>query len=367
MVKFGEIISGSLEWTITVLFRPFSPKKWLILGFVAFLGGALIGGNLNLHSNRDYHTKEAKAEQLYSQRSLDQSKTCPLSNVSQLKDNIKSYLQKIAGPDFVFVFTAIAFAIFLILLLFLWLGARFHFIFLEDVTKNDASIIAPFKSNRGIGNSFFRFHILLLLISLIIFVLIVLGCIMALFKIGIFNPGASPDFLKILSALSPFILLLVVFLVISIFIYIIVNDLALVVMYKDRIGIIAAIKKVLSLLGANKLNFLLYVLIKWGLAVCAYLIYNVVYFVTFLGLLFPALTAASFLYFIYKIIPKDVQSVFLAVVVIIAIPIILFLWYCFMCISLPFAVFFRTFSIKFLGKLDSRYNLFVYTDISSRE
>jgi hypothetical protein len=49
-------------------------------------------------------------------------------------------------------------------------------------------------------------------------------------------------------------------------------------------------------------------------------------------------------------------------VMIVAIPIVLFLWYCFMCMYLPFAVFFRTFSVKFFGKLDSRYNLFVYTD-----
>ena len=362
MIKFEEIISGSLEWTTTVLFRPFSPKKWLLLGFVAFLAGSLMGSNFNLNSSRDYHTKEAKAEQLSSQKNLDQSKSYLPSGVTQLKDSIKSYMQKVAGANFVFIFAGIAFVLILVLLLFLYLGARFHFIFLEDVVTNNASIVLPFKNNRAVGNSFFRFNILFLLIWSIILGLIIFGCIMTLSKIGAFNQQVSPDFLKILSAILPFILLCVLFIVISIFIYIVVNDFALVVMFKDKIGIIAAIKKVLSLLGANKVNFLLYVLIKWGLAICAYLIYNIMYLVTFLGLLFPALTTASFLYFIYKIIPKDVQSIFLVVVVIIAIPIVLFLWYCFVCVSLPFAVFFRTFSVKFLGKLDSRYNLFVYTN-----
>lgn len=358
MIKFEEIISGSLEWTTTVLFRPFNPKKWLILGFVAFLAGALMGSNFNLNSSKDYHTKEAKAEQLSSQKTLDQSKASLPSSISQLKDSIKSYMQNIAGTNFVLIFSGIAFALFLILLLFLYLGARFHFIFLEDVVKNNASIVIPFTNNRAMGNSFFKFNILFLLIWAIVFGLIIFGCIMTLFKIGAFNQQVSPDFLKILSAILPFILLCILFIVISMFIFIVVNDFALVVMLKDRTGIIAAIKKVLSLLGSNKLNFLLYVLIKWGLAICAYLIYSIMYLVTFLGLLFPAFTTASFLYFIYKIIPKDVQSVFLAAVVIVAIPIVLFLWYCFMCVSLPFAVFFRTFSVKFLGKIDSRYNLF---------
>jgi hypothetical protein len=44
MVDFSELIKASAEWTITVLFRPFSPKKWIILGFVALLAGYLTGG-----------------------------------------------------------------------------------------------------------------------------------------------------------------------------------------------------------------------------------------------------------------------------------------------------------------------------------
>ncbi len=361
MVKFDEIISGSLEWTVTVLFRPFSPKKWLILGFVALMAGALMGGNLNLRSgSRDYRVKETKTEELSPQKSIEKSKTPAVPAKVRLKNAIKSYLRDMRGSGFTGIFIGVVFILFIILIIFIWLGARFHFIFLEDVIKNDASIVLPFKSNKGIGNSFFQFNILFLLIFAIVFGLIIFGCILALIKIGAFNQQVSPDFLKILSVILPFTLLLILAILISVFIFIIVEDFALIIMLKDRIKITAAIKKAMAILGANKANFLLYVLIKWGLAICSSIIYGVMYFVTFFGLLFPAVTSASFLYFIYRTIPKNIQSVFLMVIVVMAISILIFLWYCFACMSLPFAVFFRTFSVKFLGRLDNRYDLFKY-------
>ena len=48
---FTEIISASVEWTKTVLFRPFSIKKWLLLYFIALLAFQLQGG-FNLKMNR---------------------------------------------------------------------------------------------------------------------------------------------------------------------------------------------------------------------------------------------------------------------------------------------------------------------------
>jgi len=185
---------------------------------------------------------------------------------------------------------------------------------------------------------------------------------MSLSGIGAFKENASPGFFKILTAVLPAILLFILFIIICALIGLIMNDFVTIVMFKDRIKIIPAIKKVFSILTLNKLNFTLYVLIKIGLAIVSSIIYSIVSFVAVLGLFLPVGVVAAVFYFISKAIPKDIQSVFLIVVVFAAIPVILFLWYCLMCMYLPFAVFLRTFSMKFFGRLDSRYNLFRYTN-----
>lgn len=359
MVKFDEIISASLEWTTAVLFRPFSPKKWLILTFIAFLAGSIAGGNSNFNfRDRDNRTKEASAAQQYERNSFQTAKSEIPKEKPVSKEEIKNFFKKsVSTPVIVIIILAVIAGIILFLIL-LWVCSRFYFIFLEDVTKNDASIAAPFRSNKDIGNSLFKFNLIFIFLFICIIALILFMGFVSLSKIGAFNNNASVGFWKILSALLPAVLLFVFVILVSALIGLVMNDFVTVVMFRDRIKIISAIRKVFSILMLNKFNFLLYVLIKIGLAIASSIIYSITSFVAVMGLIFPAGIIASIFYFIYKVIPRDVQSIFLIVVVLAVVPVILFLWYCLMCMYLPFAVFFRAFSVKFFGRLDNRYNLF---------
>jgi len=363
MVKFDEIISASLEWTTAVLFRPFSPKKWLILTFIAFLAGAIAGGNSNLNfRERNSRTREASAAQQYEQESFQTAKISSPKQKSVSKKEAENFFKKAtAGPAIFIVILAVIAGIILFVIL-LWLCSRFYFIFLEDVVKNDASIVVPFKNNKAIGNSFFKFNLIFIFLVICIVALIVFLGFVSLSNIGAFNKNASIGFWKILSAMLPAILLLVFVIIVCALIGLIMNDFVTIVMFKDRIKIAQAIKKVFSTLILNKLNFILYVLIKIGLVISSSIIYSIASFVAVMSLIFPVAIVASVFYFIFKVIPKDIQSIFMIVVVLAAIPVILFLWYCLICMYLPFAVFFRAFSVKFFGRLDNRYNLFKYAD-----
>ncbi|MDD4182470.1 MAG: hypothetical protein PHT53_01410 [Candidatus Omnitrophica bacterium] len=362
MVKFNEIISASLEWTAAVLFRPFSPKKWLILTFIAFLAGAIAGGNSNLNlQERDNRTREASAARQYEQKSFQTAKISSPEQKSISKKEIENLFKKsVTGPVIFIIILAVIAGIVLFIVLS-WLCSRFYFIFLEDVTKNDASIVVPFKNNRVIGNSFFKFNLIFILLLICIVALIVFLGFISLSNIGAFSKDASLGFWKILSAILPAILLFVFVVIVCALIGLIMNDFVTIVMFKDKIKIIPAIKKVFSTLVLNKLNFVLYVLIKIGLAISSSIIYSIASFVAVMSLIFPAAIVASVFYFIFKVIPKNMQSIFMVVVVLAAIPVILFLWYCLVCMYLPFAVFFRTFSIKFFGRLNDRYDLFKCT------
>jgi hypothetical protein len=363
MVKFDEIISASLEWTTAVLFRPFSPKKWLILTFIAFLAGSIAGGNSNFNfKDRGNRTKEASAARQYERNSFQSAKIETPKEKPVSKEEIKNFFKKSVTAPVIYAIILAVIAGIILFLMLLWICSRFYFIFLEDVVGNDASIVKPFRRNKDVGNSLFKFNLIFLFLLICIIALIFFMGFVSLSKIGAFNNNASLGFWKIVSALLPAVLLFVFVVLVSALIGLIINDFVTVVMFKDRAKIAAAIRKVFSILALNKLNFFLYVLIKIGLAVASSIIYSITSFVAVMGLIFPFGIIASIFYFIYKVIPRDAQSIFMVAVVVAAVPVILFLWYCLICMYLPFAVFFRVFSVKFFGKLDGRYNLFMYTD-----
>ena len=150
MVRFTEIIEASLEWTATVLFRPFRPKKWLILIFVALMAGYLSGG---CHLNLGGGGSSEKGKKSYSPQSVSVSTNA--ASKRELKPNfpstpreIKQYICEQLKKPLILILVILTILLFLILfVLFVWLGARFAFVFLDDITKNDASVIIPFKAD----------------------------------------------------------------------------------------------------------------------------------------------------------------------------------------------------------------------------
>lgn len=364
MVNFTEIISASYEWTATVLFRPFNVKKWLLLGFIALMAGALGGsgggnGGGGSHSYKEDKTQEVQAAETTDTAyatAKDKSSEGYLS--SNTKEEFLSFLRNLKNPAMVPIVIITATILLIIFIVMSWLGSRFSFIFLEDVIKNDASIRVPFRENKIIGNSLFSFNILFMFMSMLLAGLIIFMCVSSLIKIGIFTKTSTIGFLKILGVCLPPILLFILLIIIAAIIYLIVNDFVLAVMLREKIKFLQAWEKTLAILGLNKVNFILYILIKIGLNICASLIYLIVYLASLFGMLFPTMACISVFYFIYRIIPEGLQIFYIVILLIIAIPLAIFLIYCLLCLYLPFAIFFRTLSVKFLGRLNPRYNLF---------
>ncbi len=195
MVKFGEIITASLEWTTAVLFRPFSPKKWLILTFIAFLAGAIAGGNSNLNfRERNNRTKEVSAAQQYEQKSFQTAKiSSPKQKLASRKE-VENFFKKAAAGPAIFIISLAVIAGIILFIILLWLCSRFYFIFLEDVVKNDASIVVPFKNNKTIGNSFFKFDLIFIFLVICIVAFIAFLGFVSLSNIGAFNKNASIGF-----------------------------------------------------------------------------------------------------------------------------------------------------------------------------
>lgn len=116
-----------------MLFRPFDPASWLTLGFAAFLsylGTAWLGGA----GFRDSAGIE-----------LDPAR----SPAETLRDLF------IARP-YLLGFLGLAAGIGLVLwVLFLWIGSRGRFVFLDDIVRERAAVVEPWRRFQRAGNSLF--------------------------------------------------------------------------------------------------------------------------------------------------------------------------------------------------------------------
>jgi len=356
MVDFISIIDASIEWTKAILFKPFSLKKWLILCFIALLAGSLSGGfNYNFGNSSTSGKKQSKTVQA---QSLQQK---PVSNLSPAGlGAIKNKIFKDHRITSLIAGVVILFCCFIIF--FIWLQARFSFIFLEALTKNDASIKIPFKSNKQIGNSFFHANLVICAVFLLAFGALGFFIIKDIMRLSVYNQGYIVSPKEILLIFLPYLFSIIALFIVSCILSLIISDFVQIAMFKDRIKFMPAFSDVIGVINQNKGNFITYICIKMGLGVAAMIIFMLLYIICLLVLIIPVAALAFLFYMLYHILP---HLIFFIILFIIVVPIFLAVIVFFMCLYLPFAVFFRVLSMKFIARLKPEYNLFRHVNSES--
>ena len=145
---FGE----AFELMKKILFQPFDLKKWLVIGFAAWLanlGGGGGGGNFNYPDNR---REEAR--------------------------KLHETIGQIPQPILITGICVLICVVLLLIVLFAWLRARGRFILVDCIVRNRAAIVEPWKEFRAEGNSFFLFSLLVVLASIVVIVIAGLGLIL---------------------------------------------------------------------------------------------------------------------------------------------------------------------------------------------
>lgn len=358
MVKFTEIVNSSIEWTATILFRPFKLKKWLILTFAAFLSGSIVSGcNLPIRSLdilqkiRNPAASQAVHASVYAP--ANQEKQCPLD----FSGITKSFKDNKPALFILLLISGIILIIFLYLL-FLWISCRFSFVFLENVSKNDASLKKPFRENKNLGSSLFLFELsvfggILITISILVFVFIS-GNIFQVLKDNISHQQIGKTILVCL----PFGFVFLFLMLLSGIVFLITRDFVIVIMRKDNIRITQAWKKVFSILQVHKLLLVKYILLKIGLGICSAIIYNLLTLLSLIGIVLPFIILMGLFFILHTILQETYQYLYFVIYLFILIPALSFFAYFMFCLNLPFAVFFRTLSLKFIGRLEPHYDLF---------
>ncbi|MBL7157263.1 MAG: hypothetical protein ISS92_03760 [Candidatus Omnitrophica bacterium] len=311
--NYKEIINLSWQRTLTVLFRPFRLKKWMFLGLIVIFAGQLGGFNFNFN----------------------------LKGADKINMQFNA-IPEVISQNFALVFLILlaAIAILAIILLWIFIKSVFSFIFIESLRKDEASIRIPFHRNKALGASYYRFSV---------------GFFLAIvFLMGALAAGAF--FTKIF---FPFILAAIIAFIFIVIISVFVEDFLLVIMYSENTGIKSAWQKFLPLLAQNAGSFFSYLLIKLLLGIAALIIGIALTILGVIALILIGGGIGLIGFLIYSIIPAGlVKLVALWILVVVAVPIISFLAFLARLIVLPIGVFFRLFSIFFLGSVSLEYDIF---------
>jgi hypothetical protein len=231
---FGE----AFELMKKILFQPFDLKKWLVIGFAAWLanlGGGGGGGNFKYPDNRH-----------------------------EAAHKVNETIGQIPQPVLITGICILFCLILLLIVLVAWLRARGRFILMDCIVRNRAAIVEPWKEFRAEGNSFFLFSLIVMLLLMAVIV------IAGLLLIVPFIPGrgqAEPGVgFWIGISLTAFVV------VCLIFVWELASQLMVPIMYRQRCRARLAFAQTVDLVSSHPGPILLYVLFLLLLGVAAVMI-----------------------------------------------------------------------------------------------
>ena len=238
-IEIFKPFAEAFELMKKILFQPFDLKKWLVIGFAAWLANLGAGGggigNFNYPDNRREGAQK-----------------------------FNEMIGQIPQPVLITGICVLISVVLLLIVLFAWLRARGRFIFVDCVVRNRAAIVAPWKEFRAEGNSFFLFSLLVVLV--VVPVIVIAGLVL----IVPFIPGrdqTEPGVgFWIGISLTAFIS------VCLIFVWALASQLMVPIMYRQRCRARIAFAQAVDLVSSHPGPILLYVLFLLLLAVAAVMI-----------------------------------------------------------------------------------------------
>ena len=146
MIDFTRAFETAWERTLVLLFRPFDPGKWCVIGLSAFLAGLLGGGRgANFSTHR------------------------PGNFLSMNRDTMKASVHHAVASLWalqtgVIVFLVVVFVVvsLMMIVLLYWLGTRGQFLLLDNVVRNRAALADPWRRYTPAANRVFFFYLICL-------------------------------------------------------------------------------------------------------------------------------------------------------------------------------------------------------------
>lgn len=210
---------------VGALFRPWRPAVWFTVGFGAWLAGLTSCGTGTAGFNPGGGGGEGFEE---------------------MASAVREHLPLVLAVGIPLLLFCVAVAV-----LLLWLTSRGHFVFVDNVARGRAAVVAPWNENAVLANSLFWWRLGFAAVCLLAFALTMTPLFVALAR------GGDEPPLWILFIIAPLMLLLMgAVLVVRLYL----RDFVVPIMYRQRLRALAAWGRFLQLFRNHPGSFLLYAL-----------------------------------------------------------------------------------------------------------
>ncbi|MFT4593404.1 MAG: hypothetical protein ACI9JK_001116 [Phycisphaerales bacterium] len=143
-ISVVDPITPAWNHMVLILFKPFEFKKWLTLGFCAFLSQCSEGGG----SGFNYFPKTGNTYQ---------------GMYGWIENNFSTFIT---------IACLALFAILALIFFLVWISSRGNFMLIDGIVKNRGAISEPWNEYKREGNSLCLFSICLMLLYIIVFVVL---------------------------------------------------------------------------------------------------------------------------------------------------------------------------------------------------
>jgi multisubunit Na+/H+ antiporter MnhC subunit len=235
-IEIFKPFEEAFELMKKILFQPFDLKKWLVIGFAAWLanlGGGGVGANYPDNRREEAH-------------------------------KLNETISQIPQPVLITAICILICLVLLLIVLFAWLRARGRFVLVDCIVRNRAAIVEPWKEFRAEGNSFFLFSLLVVLVLIAVIVIAGLALIVPFIPwSGQRQPGVA-----FWIGLSLFVFVAVCLA----FVWVLASQLIVPIMYRQRCRARRAFAQAVDMVSSHPGPILLYVLFLLLLGVAAVMI-----------------------------------------------------------------------------------------------
>src|SRR5262249_35160932 len=235
---FGE----AFEVMKKMLFQPFDFKKWLVIGFAAWLAslGAGGGGSFNYGPNGNEDVQKV---------------TAAISQIPQ--------------PILVLGISLLIILVVVLVVVFGWLRARGGFMFIDCIVKNRGAIAEPWREYQKEGNSYFIFSLVIAFVFIVFAALLSVPLIILAIKADdyLYLHRHRLDAYELLAIAAWVFVILLVIMVLAL-----IAGFMVPVMYRRRCRAYEAFRAVVSLIAAHPGEIVLYCLFLIVLVIASGLI-----------------------------------------------------------------------------------------------
>ena len=325
-----DCIGPAFTQTKRQLFAPFRLRRWVRLALVCLILGDFAGGGGGRAGSFNFPAARTRGGRgILPIGRFDWSKLLP-------------WLPWIlAGVALIFLF----------IFLWIYIASVYRFVLFDSVLYDRCELKGCWRRWEPRGRSFFYWCLAIFVGSLAGSCVIIATPLFLAWRAGLFHHPGQHLAALILGGAAFFFILLAFFLVVALA-GLFAKDFCVPIMAMENVGVVDAWRRLLPILGSEKMAFTGYVLMKIVLAIGSAVIFGIITFLTLLVLLIPLGILGAILFFGGKAAGLTFNVATISILVVMGGIVLGGILYLIALISTPAMVFFQSYVLHFMG---SRY------------